>query len=319
MRTLRVSDGAMSEPTVPFLPPSARPSSRRLRGRPGRHVDLERVRLRAERPLGLDSVAENKVTTWGTGGAHVAGVAGATFGTERHALRRHGAQPPDTRRCSPASPAPARYANRVVALDGRRSKPKDWLPRTGPTSTPRRWCSAQGPGARRRLRQRRPPLPARRRVAGRRRSPDAAVRHAKYSAAGPAGLATWEDARDAMDRAPRGGPRWVLAATATRRQHRRIQAGRGGRPADARARLAVARTRLAAGADRRQRDVFAAASGEYRGAGRASSAAEARAALDAGRALRAGRRDRKGAVVERHTITSFARAGLPPAAASSIW
>ena len=55
--------------------------------------------------------------------------------------------------------------------------------------------------------------------------------------------------------------------------------------------------------------VFAAASGEFRGAGTDCSP-PTRAALDAGRALRARRGDRQDDVVERPTITSFARSGL---------
>ena len=115
--------------------------------------------------------------------------------------------------------------------------------------------SRQGPGLDRGSRQRRPAVPARRRVASaaaitRRRSSS----RRRYTAAGAGGaLATWES----------DGTRWILApavgaaqgsATIDRersdaqRRDRRVQAGRSGRQADARARAgrrAISRRRSA--------------------------------------------------------------------------
>ena len=118
LRTLRVSDGATTAPMVPFLPPNARPASLTfING----VIYTSTSHLCGAVPNGvwaLDLTAENKVTTWGTGGAHVAGTAGPTLGTDGTlyvALTKD------------SSPTPGPHANSVVALDSATLQPKDWF------------------------------------------------------------------------------------------------------------------------------------------------------------------------------------------------
>ncbi|HVQ27977.1 MAG TPA: hypothetical protein VMV21_00240 [Vicinamibacteria bacterium] len=195
MRTLRVSDGAMSEPMVPFLPPSARPSSLTF-------VDGVIYASTSygcgSAPNGLwalDLTAENKVTTWVTGGAHVAGNAGPTFGTDGtlYVATTKGAATP-----------PSPFANRVVALDRKTLQPKDWLATDGAdfNATPvvfkhktRELVAVSANDGRLYL------LDAQSLGGSDHRTPLHVT--AKYSAAGPGGLATWED---------RQGTRWIAAS-----------------------------------------------------------------------------------------------------------
>jgi hypothetical protein len=122
LRTLRVSDGAMTDPMVPFLPPSARPSSLTF---------IDGVIYTSTShgcggaPNGvwaLDLTSANTVTTWRSGGAHVAGSAGPSFGTDGTIYVAT-----TTDASTPASP----YANSVVALDRATLQPKDWLATDG--------------------------------------------------------------------------------------------------------------------------------------------------------------------------------------------
>jgi len=118
LRTLRVSDGALTAPMVPFLPPSARPSA--LTFIDG-VVYTSTSHGCGSTPNGvwaLDLTANNTVTTWPTGSAHVAGTAGPTFGADGTlyvAMSADSAKPPSPQ------------ANRVVALDPATLQPKDWL------------------------------------------------------------------------------------------------------------------------------------------------------------------------------------------------
>jgi hypothetical protein len=122
LRTLRVSDGTMTDPMVPFLPPSARPSS--LTFIDG-VVYTSTSHGCGSAPNGvwaLDLTAGNTVTTWGTGTAHVAGSAGPTFGTDGTIYVATSAD---------AATPPSPQANRVVALDPAALRPKDWLATDG--------------------------------------------------------------------------------------------------------------------------------------------------------------------------------------------
>jgi hypothetical protein len=122
LRTLRVSDGTMTGPMVPFLPPSARPSSLTF---------IDGVIYTSTShgcggaPNGvwaLDLTTANTVTTWRSGGAQVAGSAGPSFGTDGTIYVATTADA-----STPASP----YANSVVALDRATLRPKDWLATDG--------------------------------------------------------------------------------------------------------------------------------------------------------------------------------------------
>lgn len=118
LRTLRVSDGAMTGPMVPFLPPSARPSSLTFIEGVIYTTTSHGCGAAPNGVWALDLTADNAVTTWRSGGAQVAGNAGPTFGTDGTLYVAMG-----TDTSTPPSP----YSNHVVALDRRTLEPKDWL------------------------------------------------------------------------------------------------------------------------------------------------------------------------------------------------
>jgi len=118
LRTLRVSDGAMTAPMVPFLPPSARPSSLTFINGVIYTSTSHDCGAAPNGVWALDLTADNRVTTWRTGGAHVAGSAGPTFGTDGTLYVAMTRDP---------SPTPGPYANSVVALDRATLQPKDWF------------------------------------------------------------------------------------------------------------------------------------------------------------------------------------------------
>ena len=131
LRSLRVTDGGQIDPPVPFLPPNARPSS---------VVYVDGLVYTStsngcgnvpNAVWGIDLLSpEKKVAKWETGGANVAGLAGVTLGTSGIVYAATGAQPSDTRTwLSAGGPAPARYANAVVALDRITLEAKDWFTR----------------------------------------------------------------------------------------------------------------------------------------------------------------------------------------------
>jgi len=118
LRTLRVSDGTMTAPMVPFLPPSARASSLTFINGVIYTSTSHDCGAAPNGVWALDLTANNKVTTWSSGGAHVAGTAGPTFGTNGTIY---------VATTKDAAATPSRYANSVVALDRATLQPKDWL------------------------------------------------------------------------------------------------------------------------------------------------------------------------------------------------
>ena len=118
LRTLRVSDGAMTAPMVPFLPPSARPSSLTFINGVIYTSTSHGCGAAPNGVWALDLTAANRVTTWRSGGAQVAGSAGPTFGTDGTIYVATTAD---------ASTPPSPYANSVVGLDRATLQPKDWF------------------------------------------------------------------------------------------------------------------------------------------------------------------------------------------------
>ncbi len=118
LRTLRVSDGAMTAPMVPFLPASARPSSLTFIDGVIYTSTSHGCGAAPDGVWALDLTADNTVTTWRSGGAQVAGSAGPAFGTDGTIY---------VATTTSASTLPSPYANRVVALDRATLQPKDWL------------------------------------------------------------------------------------------------------------------------------------------------------------------------------------------------
>jgi outer membrane protein assembly factor BamB len=196
LRTLRVSDGAVTDAMVPFLPPSARPSSLTF-------IDgviyTSTSHGCGSAPNGvwaLDLTSGDRVTTWRSGGAQVAGRSGPTFGTDGTI---YVATTTDT------STPPSPHANSVVALDRATLKPKDWLATDGAdfNASPvvfkhrdRELAAVSGNDGRLYL------LDTRSLGGADHRTPLHVT--AKYSAAGQGGgLATWEDDQ---------GTRWIAAS-----------------------------------------------------------------------------------------------------------
>jgi hypothetical protein len=122
LRTLRVSDGAMTDPMVPFLPPSARPSSLTFIDGVIYTSTSHGCGAAPNGVWALDLTAANTVTTWRSGGAHVAGSAGPSFGTDGTIYVATTAD---------ASTPPSPHANSVVARDRATLQPKDWLTTDG--------------------------------------------------------------------------------------------------------------------------------------------------------------------------------------------
>lgn len=198
MRTLRVSDGAMIEPMVPFLPPSSRPSSLTFIDGVIYTSTSHGCGAAPNGVWALDLTAANAVKTWRSGGAHVAGSAGPSFGTD-------GTIYVATTRDASMPPSP--HANSVVALDRATLEPKDWLATDGAdfNASPvlfkhkdRELAAVSGNDGRLYL------LDTRSLGGADHRTPLHVT--AKYSAAGPGGgLATWADG---------DGTRWIAASVA---------------------------------------------------------------------------------------------------------
>ena len=114
LRTLRVSDGApMAEP-VPFLPPSARPSSLTFIDGVIYTTTSHGCGAAPNGVWALDLAANNRITTWASEAAQVAGRSGPAFGTDGTLyVATHGGT--------------SRYSNAVVALDRTTLMPKDWF------------------------------------------------------------------------------------------------------------------------------------------------------------------------------------------------
>jgi hypothetical protein len=301
LRTVRVTDGGQVDPPVPFLPPSARPSS--LISVDGL-VYTSTSNDCGNAPNGvwaLDLLSpEKKVTTWKTGGANVAG--SVALGTSGLVYAATGLQPTDRRPwVAAAGPAQTRYANSVVALDRITLEPKDWFTRDGAdfNATPvvfrhkgKDYVAATANDGRLYL------LDGAALGGSDHKTPLFATDAVSTPNAG-AGLATWQDA---------DGTRWVLAPGATGISAFKVIEKDG-------------KAALEAGWQSRQIAaplapivlngiVFAAASGEYRGTEANLSAAERAKrstpavlyALDAATG--------KELWSSGSAITSFARAGL---------
>ena len=196
LRTLRVSDGAMADPMVPFLPPSARPSSLTFIDGVIYTSTSHGCGAAPNGVWALDLMTANTVTTWRSGGAHVAGRAGPSFGTDGTIYVATTAD---------ASTPPSPHANSVVALDRETLQPKDWLTTDGAdfNASPvlfkhkdQELAAVSGNDGRLYL------LDTRSLGGADHRTPLHVT--AKYSAAGlGGGLATWEDDE---------GRRWIAAS-----------------------------------------------------------------------------------------------------------
>jgi hypothetical protein len=126
LRTLRVSDGLITEPPVPFLPPDSRPSALV-------YVDGYVYTITSHRCGGapnavwaLDTLdRDHRVKRWEPPDAEVLGPSGPTLGTDG---TLYVALMPDTSRVRDGmAPAPPVPANALVALDRAALAVKDWF------------------------------------------------------------------------------------------------------------------------------------------------------------------------------------------------
>lgn len=126
IHTLYVSNGADSEPAVPFIPANAKPTSllwvdgivyTTTSGGCGAAPN-------AVWAIDLTPPAkERKVMSWKTGGASIAGTTGVALGTDGTVFVALGKPAPQA--------AADSHADAVVALDGATLQPKDWFTAAG--------------------------------------------------------------------------------------------------------------------------------------------------------------------------------------------
>lgn len=126
LRTLRVSDGAMTEPPAAFLPPSTYPSSLVFVDGFVYTTTTNGCGAAPNALWALDTLSpERRVTRWDTGGANIVGTTGPTFGTDG---TLYVALVPSSQA---AQGAPDRTMevppNALVALDRNTLAVKDWF------------------------------------------------------------------------------------------------------------------------------------------------------------------------------------------------
>ena len=129
LRTLRVSDGAMTEPPAAFLPPSAYPSSLVFVDGFVYTTTMNGCGAAPNAVWALDTLSpDKKVTRWETGGANIIGTTGPTLGTDGTlfvALAPGTATPPSTGHSGDR--AQAVPDNALVALDRDTLTVTDWF------------------------------------------------------------------------------------------------------------------------------------------------------------------------------------------------
>lgn len=197
LHTLSSANGADMSAPVPFLPPNAKPSALIFVDGVVYTATSGGCGAAPNAVWAIDLTADNKVTSWNTGGADLAGATGPAFGADGTLYVALG---------SAARGGDSTYANAVVALDRATLKPKDWLSAPGVefNAAPivlrhkdRSLVAATGSDGRLYL------LDAASLGGADHKTPLHVT--AKYTAAGAgAGLATWESE----------GTRWILAPVA---------------------------------------------------------------------------------------------------------
>jgi hypothetical protein len=135
LRTLRVSDGAETTTPVPFLPPSAKPSSLIFIEGVVYTTTSNGCGAAPNAVWAVDlTAADKKAVSWKTGGASVAGTAGPAFGFDGTLYVATGNGPAtgaSTSASTDGQGAATSYSNAVVALDRRTLAPKDWFTAEG--------------------------------------------------------------------------------------------------------------------------------------------------------------------------------------------
>ena len=129
LHVIRASNGSDAVPAVPFIPPSAKPAGLLYVDGVVYTTTSGECGAAPNAVWAIDLTAKDRtVTTWKTGGAGVAGSSGPALGTEGTLYVAVGA---DRRTAvSPAGPG-AGVSNSVVALDRKTLERKDWFTAEG--------------------------------------------------------------------------------------------------------------------------------------------------------------------------------------------
>jgi len=122
LHTLSSANGADMTAPVSFLPPNTKPSALIFVDGVVYTTTSSACGAAPNAVWAIDLTADNKVSSWNTGGADVAGTAGPAFGGDGtlYVALGHAARGGDST-----------YANAIVALDRATLKPKDWFSAPG--------------------------------------------------------------------------------------------------------------------------------------------------------------------------------------------
>lgn len=118
LHTLSSANGADMTAAVPFLPPNARPSALVFIDGVIYTTTSGGCGAAPNAVWAIDLTAENKVSSWNTGGPDIIGTTGVAFGSEGRLYVTLGGA---------ARAGTNTYANSVVALDGATLEPSDWF------------------------------------------------------------------------------------------------------------------------------------------------------------------------------------------------
>jgi hypothetical protein len=134
LHTLLSSNGADSEPAIPFLPASSKPSALIFVDGIVYATTSDGCGTSPNGVWALDLTVESKdrkAMTWKTGGANVAGTSGPALGTDGTLYVALAAAPAQSTAASAAKPNAQAYSNAVIALDRKTLTVKDWFSADG--------------------------------------------------------------------------------------------------------------------------------------------------------------------------------------------
>jgi hypothetical protein len=118
LHTLSSANGADMTPAVPFVPPSSKPSALIFIDGVVYTTTSSGCGAAPNAVWAIDLTADNKVTSWKTGGPEIVGTTALAFGGDGTLFVALG---------KPATGGDATYANAVVALDRATLQPKGWF------------------------------------------------------------------------------------------------------------------------------------------------------------------------------------------------
>jgi hypothetical protein len=119
LHTLSSANGADMSPAVPFVPPSAKPSALIFIDGIVYTTTSGGCGAAPNAVWALDLTADNKVTSWKTGGLDIVGSTALAFGSDGTLYVALGKAAPEGEKTT--------YVNAVVALDRATLEPKDWF------------------------------------------------------------------------------------------------------------------------------------------------------------------------------------------------